>query len=87
LTFTIEVTASARRALTRDLPETAAAACWEFITGPLAANPYRVGKPLRGRLDGLYAARRGEFRVVYEIFDERVVVRVINIDHRRDIYR
>ena len=87
MTFAVEVTASARRALASDLPEAAATACWEFIRGPLADNPYRVGKPLRGQLEGLFAARRGEFRVIYEIFDERVVVRVVAIDHRRDVYR
>jgi mRNA interferase RelE/StbE len=86
LIFSIEVTASARRALTHDLPEAAAVACREFIRGPLAKNSYRVGKPLRGRLEGLFAARRGEFRVVYEILDERIVVRVVNIDHRRNVY-
>lgn len=62
-------------------------ACWEFIRGPLAENPRRVGKPLLGRLEGRFSARRGEFRVIYQIFDERVVVRVIHIAHRRDVYR
>lgn len=59
----------------------------EFIRGPLAENPQRVGKPLRGQLEGRYSARRGEFRVIYRIFDGRVVVRAIHIAHRRDIYR
>lgn len=87
MTFAIELTASARRALTTTLPEAAALACWEFIRGPLSENPYRVGRPLRGRLAGLHAARRGEFRVVYQVFDERIIVRVIAIAHRRDAYR
>jgi mRNA interferase RelE/StbE len=87
LSFDIELTASARRALTLELPEKAAVACWEFIRGSLAENPHRVGKPLKGRFEGFYAAQRGEFRVIYEIIENRVLVRVINIDHRRDIYR
>ncbi|WP_163697642.1 type II toxin-antitoxin system RelE family toxin [Mycolicibacterium sarraceniae] len=74
-------------ALTDDLPQAIAVACWEFIRGPLAENPHRVGKPLRNQLQGRYSARRGEFRVVYQIFDERVVVRVIHIAYRRDVYR
>lgn len=87
MTFRIELTAAARKALTQLLPEAVAAACWEFIGGPLTENPHRVGRPLRGPLEGRYSARRGEYRVVYQIFEERVVVRVIHIAHRRDVYR
>jgi mRNA interferase RelE/StbE len=52
----------------------------------LAENPYRVGKPLISRLAGLYSARRGEYRVVYAIDDDRVVVEVANIMRRSDVY-
>ncbi len=87
MTYRIEVTAAAKKALTDLLPKSVAVACWEFIRGPLAENPQRVGKPLRGQLEGRYSARRGEFRVVYQMFDERLVVRVIHIAQRRDAYR
>ncbi|MEM6105765.1 type II toxin-antitoxin system RelE/ParE family toxin [Mycobacterium sp. 050272] len=83
----MELTATAKRALTELLPESVAVACWEFIRGPLAENPYRVGKPLRDQLEGRYSARRGEFRVIYRVYEDRVVVRVIHIAHRRDVYR
>ena len=87
MSFQIELSKAARNALERGLPEAVAVACWEFISGPLADNPYRVGKPLRDQLEGFYSARRGDFRVIYRIFDHRVVVRVIHIGHRRDVYR
>ena len=87
MTYRIELTSSARRALEEALPETVAVACWEFIAGPLAEDPYRVGKALRDHLAGRYSARRGQFRLIYQIFDDRVVVRVIHIAHRRDAYR
>lgn len=87
MTYRIELTAAAKRALTDLLPEAVAVACREFIRGPLAENPQRVGKPLRGRLEGRYSARRGQFRVIYQIFDERVVIRVIHIAYRRDAHR
>ncbi|MEE6175870.1 type II toxin-antitoxin system RelE/ParE family toxin [Mycobacterium sp. 050134] len=87
MSYRIELTAAAKRALTETLPESVAVACWEFIRGPLAENPYRVGKPLRGELEGRYSARRGEFRVIYWVFEGRVVVRIIHIAHRRDVYR
>lgn len=87
MTYRIELTKAAKRALTDLLPETVAIACWEFIRGPLADSPHRVGKPLRSQLAGTYSARRGEFRLIYQVFDDRVVVRVIHIAHRRDVYR
>ncbi|MCJ0979255.1 type II toxin-antitoxin system RelE/ParE family toxin [Rhodococcus sp. ARC_M12] len=87
MSYTIELTGSARKALNERLPDAVAVACWEFIRGPLAGNPYQVGKPLRDRLGGKFSARRGEFRVVYQIYEDRVVVRVIAIAHRRDVYR
>ena len=87
MSYRIELTKTAKRALTELLPEAVAVACWEFIRGPLAESPQQVGKPLRGRLDGRFSARRGEFRLLYQVFDDRVVVRVIHIAHRRDVYR
>lgn len=77
---------AARRALTHDLPEAVAAACANFLSDVLSVDPYRVGKPLRDELAGRYSARRGEFRVIYEIHEDVVVVRVISIRHRRDAY-
>lgn len=87
MTYRVELTRRARRSLSEELPEVVAAACWEFIRGPLADNPHRVGKRLRDELAGRWSARRGEFRVVYEIHEDVVVVRVIDVRHRRDVYR
>jgi mRNA interferase RelE/StbE len=58
----------------------------EFIRGALADDPHGVGKPLRDELIGRYSAGRGEFRVIYEINDDTIVVRVIDVRHRRDVY-
>ncbi len=77
----------ARRALTDILPEAAAFAAWEFISGPLAETPHRVGAPLRAPFAGQWRARRGEYRVRYDIDDETRTVRILDIDHRRDAYR
>lgn len=87
MSYRIVFSASARGALTHELPESVAAACFEFVRGPLAENPQRVGKPLSGQLIGRHSARRGEFRVIYRIDDDRIVVEVIRIQHRRDVYR
>lgn len=79
-------TRSARRALEVSLPESVAAAAFEFIVGPLARNPRTVGKPLREPLAPLYSARRGEYRVLYRIEDDRLVIEIVTIEHRRDAY-
>lgn len=85
--YDVVFTRSARRALENTLPEAVAAAAFEFIVGALAENPKRVGKPLREPLAPLYSARRGEYRVLYRIEDDRLVIEIITIEHRRDAYR
>lgn len=84
--YEVVFTRSARRAIERDLPEKVATAAFEFIMGALRDNPRRVGKPLREPLTPLYAARRGEYRVIYRIIDQRLVIEVVSIVHRRDAY-
>ena len=59
----------------------------EFIYSPLAQNPHRVGKPLRFELAGKRSARRGNYRVIYEILETAVQVEVIAVKHRADGYR
>lgn len=85
--YDVVFTRSARRALENTLPEAVAAAAFEFIVGTLAENPKRVGKPLREPLAPLYSARRGDYRVLYRIEDDRLVIEIITIEHRRDVYR
>jgi mRNA interferase RelE/StbE len=79
-------TATATRAL-QGSPEKVATAAVEFIYGSLAENPQRVGKPLRFELEGLHSARRGDYRVVYEIDQTEATVTIIAIQHRADVYR
>lgn len=57
------------------------------MLGPLVENPYRVGHALRGDLQGLMSARRGPYRVVYEINEDTRTIEVLRIDHRGDVYR
>jgi mRNA interferase RelE/StbE len=84
--FAIAWTTASRRALAR-LPEKVATAIVEFLYGSLAASPYRVGKPLKLGLKGLHSARRGDYRVIYRIDDQRRLVTVLAIEHRSDVYR
>ena len=86
MTYRVIVAAPARRRLDR-LPDGMAAAVFEFMSGPLAEHPDRVGRPLGGELEGRFGARRGDYRIVYLIEDEIVTVTVVRIAHRREVYR
>lgn len=85
--YRVVLAPGARRALTDTLPAAAAFAAWEFIDGPLAARPRVVGIPLRAPFEGLWRARRGEYRVRYRIDDVHRQVIVLDVDHRRDAYQ
>lgn len=85
--YALRTTPTVRRALTDVLPEAAAAAAYEFITGPLLDNPHRVGKRLLPPLEDRHSARRGTYRVIYRIDDKEHLVTVVDIAHRRDAYR
>lgn len=87
MSYRARVTRTAARQLAETLPEPAAAACVEFLYGPLADNPHRVGAPLRKPFEGHRRARRGEYRVRYTIDDARREVVVLDVSHRRDAYR
>jgi mRNA interferase RelE/StbE len=84
--YSIRVTARAERDPQR-LPEKMATACVEFIFGPLAESPQRVGKPLRGELSGLHSARRGDYRVIYGVVEDARTVEILHMDRRSDVYR
>lgn len=75
----------ARRALDR-LPISVAAAALETLDA-IAENPRRLGKPLMLEHEGRFSARRGPYRIIYELEEAERVVRVIAIGHRRDVYR
>lgn len=53
----------------------------------LAADPRPSGVRKLVGAEGLWRIRVGDYRVVYEIADDRLVVLVVHIGHRRDIYR
>jgi len=50
-------------------------------------DPRRFGAPLRRELSGLWKYRLGDYRIICRIEDKRVVIYVIRIGHRKDVYR
>ena len=85
--YALRATPTVRRALGETPSEAVAAAAYEFITGPLLVEPYRVGKRLLPPLDDRFSARRGTYRIIYRVDDKARLVTVVDIAHRRDAYR
>jgi mRNA interferase RelE/StbE len=77
--------APARRQFDR-LPISVATAVLETLDA-IAESPRRLGKPLMFEHEGHYSARRGPYRILYELDEEEHVVRVVAIGHRREVYR
>ncbi|MEX1005136.1 MAG: type II toxin-antitoxin system RelE/ParE family toxin [Acidimicrobiia bacterium] len=84
--YEIVITAPAARAIREVLPEAVAFAVIDFMTGPLSDSPRWVGSPLRGELK-VWSARRGTYRILYWIDDERHEVIVLRVGHRGNVYR
>ena len=54
----------------------------------LADNPRPSGAlPLKGGGKGLWRMRVGDYRVLYQIQDDRLIVIVVDVGNRRDVYR
>jgi mRNA interferase RelE/StbE len=49
-------------------------------------NPKLFGKPLSANLKGFWRFRVDDYRIICEIFDDKLVVSVLEIDHRSKIY-
>lgn len=84
----IEVNDKAVKSLAR-IDRKQATKIWHFLEAelPVMTNPRTTGKALQGGLKGLWRYRIGDYRLICEIKDKEIVVLVLDIDHRKDIYR
>lgn len=37
--------------------------------------------------ENLYRVRQGNYRILYKIYDKKLIVLIIDVDHRRDVYK
>ncbi len=56
------------------------------IEKKLTVDPHNFGKPLKYDLKGYRRLRVGEYRVIYKIDEGKVIVIIVDIDHRKDVY-
>ncbi|MHC5539092.1 type II toxin-antitoxin system RelE family toxin [Singulisphaera rosea] len=53
----------------------------------LAANPHPQGSERITGVAGHFRVRIGDYRVIYEVMDTQLIIKVVKIGHRRDVYR
>jgi len=58
----------------------------DTIYNVIAPNPL-IGKPLKADLKGIYSYRLGDYRILYSITKNKLIIHVIKIMHRREAYR
>ncbi len=85
MAYRVDIGAAARRSLKR-LP--ASLAGWlDTAIRRLAEDARPPGATKVSGLADTYRIRVGDYRIVYEVHDDVLVVLVIRIGHRREIYR
>ena len=58
----------------------------EAIKTKLLENPY-IGKKLVGDLSSYYRYKVNDYRVIYEIIEDEIILVIIKIKHRKDVYK
>ena len=53
----------------------------------LAENPYPPGVRKLAGFEHTYRVRVGDYRVLYDVLDKRLVIEIIRVRHRKDAYK
>lgn len=87
MTWRVEVDERARKEL-RKLDRRAQANILSYLRTRIATDedPRRFGDPLRKNLSGFWKYRVGAYRIICDIVEDVVTVRVVRIGHRKDVY-
>ncbi len=56
-----------------------------IAAGEIQADP-NVGKPLTRELKGRFSYRVGDYRIIYRVYQAEIVVLILTVGHRRDVY-
>ncbi len=88
MTWTVEFDEAAAKEL-RKLDHQAQREILDYFRQRIATNedPRRFGKPLSRELTGLWRYRVRDNRIICNIEDEKLIVLVVRVSHRKDAYR
>ena len=71
----------------KTLPKAVIKAVLVTVEG-LATNPYPPNtKKLKGSDKAYFRARTGDYRIIYEVRNQELIISIIEVGHRKDIYR
>ena len=83
--YKIEIIASAEKSL-KKIPKKDILKIVEAIQ-ILSITPFPEGcRKLKGEED-VYRVRQGNYRIIYEVIEKKLIVLVLKIGHRKDIYK
>lgn len=88
MAWTIEITRTAEKQIIK-LHRESQRLILRFLRERLASavNPRQWGKPLQGEKRGLWRYRVGDYRLICDIQDEKITVVVLQVGHRKGVYR
>ena len=88
MAWRIEFTPEAEKQLAK-LEKQSAKRITRFLKERVATltDPRALGEPLKGKLREFWRYRVGDYRVLCRIEEERLLVLVVRVGHRRDVYR
>ena len=85
MTYKIEFTRAAEKQLA-DIPHTELKKVSKRID-KLASDPFPRGCDKLEGQENLYRVRQGDYRVIYSVFESKLLVLVVKVGHRREVYR
>lgn len=87
MAWTIEVSQAARKSLRKLDKSTSDRITRGIIEIAASDNPRNRGIAMAGNFAGHWRYRIGDHRVVVRLLDERLIIHVVKIGHRREVYR
>ena len=87
ITYNVVLTSEAKKQL-KKLDKHVAAIIISWLRKNLenCVNPRQHGKPLTANRTGQWRYRIGDYRLIAEIQDDKIIILILSIGHRREIY-
>ena len=88
MAWTIEFVPAAAKELNA-IGATQASRIVKFLSTRLSKldDPRSIGEALKGRLGQLWKYRIGDYRIIADIQDKKVLILVVRVGHRREVYK
>ena len=88
MSYTVEYSSNARKFI-KKLDQYTKALLKNWINKNLegCTNPFQHGKPLTADKKGLWRYRVGDYRLICDVQQDKVIIIIVEIGHRRNIYK